>query len=48
MLNYRNRKIITDKTKHLLVENELNKLKTLIRITLLARVTLKNMVYKII
>ena len=28
MLNYRNRKIITDKTKHLLVENELNKLKT--------------------
>ena len=43
-----NRKIIQDKTKHMLVENELNKLKLLIRAILLARVILKRMVHKII
>ena len=43
-----NRKITTNKTKHLLVENKLNKLKTFIRVILLVRVILKKMVHKII
>ena len=44
-----NRKITANKTKNLLVENELNKLKTpLIQAILLAGVTLKKMVLKII
>ena len=43
-----NRKIPANKSKHLLVENELKKIKTLIRASLLARVILKKMVHKII
>ena len=43
-----NRKITQNKSKHLLVENELNKLKNLIRAILLVRVILKKMVHKII
>ena len=43
-----NRKITANKTKHLLVENKLNKLKTFIRVILLVRVILKKMVHKII
>ena len=36
-----NRRITQDKTKHLLVENELNELKTLIWVTLMIKVILK-------
>ena len=43
-----NRKITSNKTKHLLVENELNKLKHLIRVILLIKVILMKMVHKII
>ena len=43
-----NRKITAIKSKHLLVENELNKLKTLIQVILLVRVILKKMVHKIL
>ena len=43
-----NKKITQNKSKHLLVENELNKLKNLIRAILLVRVILKKMVHKII
>ena len=43
-----NRKIIQNKTKHLFVENELNKLKTFYSSYFIGRVTLKKMVYKII
>ena len=43
-----NRKITKNKSKNLLVENELNKLKLLIRAILLERVFLKKMVLKII
>ena len=43
-----NRKITSNKTKHLLVENELNKLKHLIRVILLVKVILMKMVHKII
>ena len=43
-----NRKITQNKSKHLLVENELNKLKTLIQVILLAKVILKEMVHTII
>ena len=43
-----NKKITSNKTKCFLVENELNKLKTLIRVTLLVRSILKKMVQKII
>ena len=43
-----NRKTTQNKTKHLLVENELNKLKTFDSSHLLARVILKMMVHKII
>ena len=43
-----NRKITENKTKHLLVENEFKKLKLLIQAILLARVTLKKIVHKII
>ena len=43
-----NRKITSNKTKHLLIENELNKLKHLIQIILLTKITLKKMVLKII
>ena len=43
-----NRKITANKTKHLLVENKLNKLKTFIRVILLVRVILKKIVHKII
>ena len=43
-----NRKITSNKTKHLLIENELNKLKHLIQIILLTKITLKKIVLKII
>ena len=43
-----NKKITQNKSKHLLVENELNKLKNFIRAILLVRVILKKMVHKII
>ena len=43
-----NRKITSNKTKHLLIENELNKLKHWIQIILLTKITLKKMVLKII
>ena len=43
-----NRKITKSKSKNLLVENELNKLKTSDSSYLLARVTLKKMVHKIV
>ena len=43
-----NRKITANKTKSLLAENELNKLKLLIRVTLLVKVILKKMVCKFI
>ena len=42
-----NRKITANKSKHLLAENEQNKLKHLIQAILLVRVILKKMVYKI-
>ena len=42
------KKITSNKTKHLLVENELNKLKLLIRVILSVKATLKKMVLKII
>ena len=42
-----NRNITANKSKHLLVENELKTLKLLIRVTLLAKVILKKMVHKI-
>ena len=42
------RKITENKTKHLLVQNELNKLKRLIRAILSAGVTLKKMAHKTI
>ena len=41
-----NRKIAKNKTKHLLVENELKKLKHLMQVILLVRVILKKMVHK--
>ena len=43
-----NRKITANKSKHLLVENELKKIKHLIQVILLTKVILKNMVHKII
>ena len=43
-----NKKITSNKTKHFLVEDELNNLKALIRVILLVRSILKNMVHKII
>ena len=43
-----NRKITENKTKHLVVENELKKLEHLIQVTLLARVISKKMTHKII
>ena len=43
-----NRKITTNKTKHLIVENELNKPKTFDSRYLLARLILMKMVHKII
>ena len=43
-----NRKITSNKSKHVLVENELKKLKHLIWVTLLVKVILKKMVHKII
>ena len=43
-----NRKITQNKSKHLLVENELNKLKIWIQVTLLEKVILKKMVLKFI
>ena len=43
-----NRKVTKNKSKHLLVENELKKLKTFDSSYLLARATLKKMVLKII
>ena len=43
-----NRKINKNKSDHLLVQNELNKLKLLIQFTLLEKVILKKMVLKII
>ena len=43
-----NRNITANKTKNVLVENELIKLKILIRVTLLTKVILSKMVHKII
>ena len=43
-----NKKITQNKTKHLLVESELNKLKLLILVILSEKVILKRMVLKII
>ena len=45
-----NRKITQNKSKHLLIENELNKLKTsnLILVILLEKVILEKMVHKLI
>ena len=43
-----NRKITSNKTKHLLIENELNKLKHFIQIILLTKITLKKIALKII
>ena len=42
-----NREITKNKTENLLVKNELNKLKLLIQVILLAGVILKKMVHKI-
>ena len=42
------RKIMLNKSNYLLVENELKKLKHLIRVILLAKIILKKMVHKII
>ena len=47
-LSRKNRKITENKTENVLVKNKLNKLKHLIQTTLVARVILKKMVYKII
>ena len=43
-----NKNVTKNKTRHLLVENELKKLKLLIRATLLARAILQKMVHKLI
>ena len=43
-----NKNITSDKTKHLLVENELKKLKNLVQLVLEEKVNLKKMVRKII
>ena len=43
-----NKNVTKNKTRHLLVENELKKLKLLIRVTLLARAILQKMVHKLI
>ena len=43
-----NRKITSNKTKHLLIENELNKLKHFIQIILLTKITLKKIALKVI
>ena len=43
-----NRKTTLNKSKHLLVEDELKKLKKLIQVILLAKVILQKMVHKII
>ena len=47
-LSSRNRKINSNKSKHLLVENELKKLKNFIRFIIVVKTTLKKMVHKII
>ena len=43
-----NRKITKNKADHVLVQNELNKLKRLIQVTILVIVILKKMVHQII
>ena len=43
-----NRKITSDKSKHLLVENNLKKLKHLVQVILLAKLILQKMVRKMI
>ena len=43
-----NRKITSDKSKHLLVENDLKKLKHLVQVILLAKLILQKMVRKMI
>ena len=43
-----NRKITSDKSKHLLVENDLKKLKHLVQVILLAKLILQKMVHKMI
>ena len=42
-----NRKVTTNKTKHLLVENELKSRKHLIQVVLLVKVILRKMVHKV-
>ena len=42
-----NRKVTTNKTKHLLVENELKIRKHLIQVVLLVKVILRKMVHKV-
>ena len=43
-----NRKITSDKSKHLLVENDLKKLKHFVQVILLAKLILQKMVRKMI
>ena len=43
-----NRKITSDKSKHLLVENDLKKLKHMVQVILLAKLILQKMVRKMI
>ena len=47
-LSSRNRKITSDKSTHLLVENDLKKLKHLVQVILLAKLILQKMVRKMI
>ena len=42
-----NRKVTTNKTKHLLVENDLKSRKHLIQVVLLVKVILRKMVHKV-